>query len=140
MSPSEPAEIHTHRARPVPVPALRALLDKEGWWPERGVGELARILEAGPAVAAWDGEEVVGFARAVTDGVSRAYLEDVIVSRDRRGRGTGRNLVRALHRELGGQVTVTAFFHQGLRTFYEELGYRPTRQLVAHRRGEGETR
>ena len=133
MPPSVRVEIQTHRARPIPPASLRALLDDEGWWPERGERVLARILEAGPALAAWDGERLVGFARAVTDGVSRAYVEDVIVSRDRRSRGIGHRLVRALHRELGDEVLVSAFFHSPLRTFYEHLGYTPTRQVVAHR-------
>ena len=136
MPSPERAEIQAHRVRPIPPPGLRSLLDQEAWWPDRGESVLARLLEAGPAVGAWDRERLVGFARAVTDGVSRAYLEDVIVSRDQRGRGIGRRLVHAVHRELGDGVMVSAFFNPPLRTFYERLGYTPTRQVVAHRRAE----
>lgn len=120
--------------RPSRWPVFGRSSTRRGWWPERGERELARLLEAGPAVAAWEGERLVGFARAVTDGVSRAYLEDVIVSRDQRGRGIGGRLVRAIEAELGEGVLVSAFFHAPMRAFYEQLGYTATRQVVAHRR------
>lgn len=40
--------------------------------------------------------EMVGFARAVSDGVAFAYLADVFVLPDHRGRGLGRELVRTM--------------------------------------------
>ena len=39
---------------------------------------------------------LVGFARAVSDGVALAYLADVFVDPDHRGRGLGRALVAAM--------------------------------------------
>ena len=79
-------------------------------------------------MAGWRGHEVVAFARAVTDGECRAYIEDVVVGRDHRRHGIGGRLVRALHEELGGGMIVTAFFHTQLRSFYGRLGYTATRQ------------
>ena len=72
-----------------------------------------------------DGEQVA-FARVVTDGAVFAYLCDVYVDRDLRGRGLGRWLVSAVRDELAGQgvkrlllVTNTA---QGV---YAPLGFEP---------------
>jgi GNAT superfamily N-acetyltransferase len=42
-----------------------------------------------------DGEQV-GFARAISDGATYAYLADVYVLRDHRGRGLGLELVREI--------------------------------------------
>ena len=54
------------------------------------------MLQASPAVGAWHGQELIGFARAVTDGILRAYVEDVIVAPGWRGRGVGRALLAGL--------------------------------------------
>lgn len=69
----------------------------------------------------------VGFARAITDRATFAYLSDVFVLEAERGRGLARFLVECLqaHPELQGLrrwllVTKDA---QGL---YERLGWRPT--------------
>ncbi|MGO9781026.1 MAG: GNAT family N-acetyltransferase, partial [Streptosporangiaceae bacterium] len=39
---------------------------------------------------------MVGFARALSDGVALAYLADVYVLEGHRGRGLGRALLRAM--------------------------------------------
>lgn len=129
-------DVLSHKARPIPPAGVRALLDEEGWWPSRTEGNIASLLALGPAVGARDGQELIAFARAVTDGEARAYLEDVVVKRDHRGGGIGTELVRRLHRELGADVTVSAFFHPSLGDFYRRLGYVSTRQVVAHRHDE----
>ncbi|WP_238159047.1 GNAT family N-acetyltransferase [Mycobacterium sp. MFM001] len=47
------------------------------------------------AYRAADGQ-MVGFCRAFSDGVAMAYLADVYVSREDRGRGIGRGLLRVM--------------------------------------------
>jgi GNAT superfamily N-acetyltransferase len=52
----------------------------------------------------FEGERQIGFARAVTDRATFAYLADVFVVEDRRGRGLGAWLVATVldHPELQG--------------------------------------
>jgi GNAT superfamily N-acetyltransferase len=126
--------IALHRHRPIDPLALKGLFEQERWWPERTATDLVRVLERGPAAGAWYRGRLVGFGRAVTDGVFRAYIEDVVVSADHRGRGVGAALVTALHRELAPVHVISAFFDPSLTDFYARLGYRATRQRVAHRR------
>lgn len=45
---------------------------------------------------AFDGDELVGFFRALSDGISDAYLLDLIVHPDYRNRGVGDALTRAI--------------------------------------------
>lgn len=132
MSDSDCVIVQPHRARPIPGSGVRTLFDQEGWWPDRDEAMLARLVAAGPAVGAWSGGELVGFARLITDGTCRAYLEDLVVKRDMRGRGIGGELVQALHRELPDGAIVTAFFGPRLEVFYRRLGYSATHQVVAH--------
>ena len=81
-----------------------------------------------------DGAQV-GFGRAVSDGVTVAYLADVYVLEAHRGRGLGLALVREIV-EGGGAPDVHWLLHtadaQGL---YEQLGFRagPTRYPLMER-------
>ena len=67
--------------REIPAEGVLKLYRAEGWWPERTAEQVCAVLRAAPAVGAWHGQELIGFAWAVTDGILRAYVEDVIVSR-----------------------------------------------------------
>lgn len=120
------------RERAIPPGAVLRLYREQGWWPERTTDQVARVLAGAPAVGAWAGGEFVGFARAVTDGTFRAYLEDVIVAERHRRRGIGRALVDALRDELAGVARVSLFCPPALVSFYEAAGYQPTAQVVLH--------
>lgn len=123
-------------ARPISPESVLALYAAEGWWPERTPEQVARLLDAGPSVGAWDGERLVGFARAVTDGVCRAYIEDVVVARDMRGGSLGRRLMEALRERLGATLApgavVSLFCGPDLVPFYEWNGFTFTSQRVGH--------
>lgn len=126
--------IAPHRVRPVPPDSVLRLFAEVRWWPDRTADDVAAVLESGPAVAAWDGDEVVGFARAISDGRVRAYVEDVVVAASHRRSGVGQAMIRALHGELAGLDVASVFFHRELEDFYVGLGYIPTRQVCAHLR------
>jgi len=82
----------------VDVEAVHDSLANESYWaagrPRAVVERLVR--EADRVVGAYDGDRQVGFARAFTDGATLAYLADVYVPPDYRGRGVGAELVRAI--------------------------------------------
>lgn len=122
-----------HHIHPVTAQSIQALYAEESWWPERTSDAIAQMLTHGLTVGAWDENELVGFARAITDGVFRAYIEDVIVSKRYRGRGLGRQLMESLHQQLEGVGVVSVFCHAALREFYSQTGYTFTSQSVGHR-------
>jgi GNAT superfamily N-acetyltransferase len=129
------AEVVTklHRERSIPPQAVRDLYSHAGWWPERTVAQIERVLDAAPAVGAWDGDRLVGFARIVTDGVCRAYVEDVVVHEQYRGRGIGRALMDRLLNEVDDGLVVSLFCKPWLVPFYERQGFQPANQVVLHR-------
>jgi hypothetical protein len=55
--------------REVPAEGVLKLYWAEGWWPERTAEQVRAVLRAAPAVGAWHGQELIGFARSVTDGI-----------------------------------------------------------------------
>jgi ribosomal protein S18 acetylase RimI-like enzyme len=74
--------------------ALQALLDGHSFWARgRQRQELSAMLGGSQAVvSAWQGQELVGFGRASSDGLFRAVLWDVVVDKDHQGRGLGRRI------------------------------------------------
>lgn len=77
------------------------------------------------AVVAVDGPRVVGFARALCDGVSNGYISVVAVAADRRGQGVGRELVRRLVGDDAG-ITWVLRAGRGSGGFWERVGFRPS--------------
>lgn len=126
-------DVVPHHTRPIPAAGVRALYQQADWWPERSEDAIAEVIANGPAVGAWDGDRLVGFARAVTDGRFRAYIEDVVVDASHRRSGCGTALLAALQSELAGIDVVSLFCHRDHADFYERAGFNFTRQRIGHR-------
>lgn len=85
--------------------------------------ELRRSFENSAVVAfAWDGDRIIGKARALSDGVCNAYVVDVWTHSDYRRRGIASRLMRLLAEGLDGQHIY--LFTDDAEEFYHQLGYR----------------
>lgn len=73
---------------------------------------------------AFAGDQLVGAARAISDGVYTAAIFDVCVLPSHRGRGIGRRLVRSLVDGLKSQFVVLVC-DKNLREFYADSGFGP---------------
>jgi GNAT superfamily N-acetyltransferase len=84
--------------------ALWEFLSTSAYWARwRTRDHVVRQLEhAWRVVAAYRDGEMVGFARAVSDGLSLAYLSDVYVLDAHRGHGLGKALVQTMIEEGPG--------------------------------------
>lgn len=130
-------EYRTHADRPIDPLKLRRLYDQEGWWPERAGRQIAGMLAEGESIAAWYGDHLVGFARAISDGRFRAYIEDVIVHRDFHRSGIGTELVDRLLSSLRDVHMISLFCDPALIPFYEARGFQTSSQVTMHRRMNG---
>lgn len=115
--------LSTDRSR-LDLEAVLAMLHDSHW----GAGVTRRILERAVAnsicAGVYRGDEQLAFARAVTDLATYAYLTDVIVAPDARGRGLGSWMVETFlaHPDLQGLRRVTLFTRDA-RALYEKLGF-----------------
>ncbi len=116
--------------RPIAAAAVRRLYDGAGWWPDWSLGGIDRAIEASVAVGAWDGEKLVGFARAISDGEHRAYVEDVVIDPEYRGRGIGEGIVAALVGAIGEVHIVSLFCEPERVEFYGRSGFRASETAV----------
>ena len=109
----------------IDVDAVHAYISGESYWGRGRPRELVERSIAGSlrVVGLYRADEQVGFARAVSDGATVAYLADVYVLAAHRGRGLGLELVREIvEGETGSEVrwllhTVDA------QALYRRLGF-----------------
>ncbi len=82
------------------------------------------LANSKPVVTAWDKNQMVGFARATSDGIYRAAIWDVVIHPDYQGAGLGRKLVQTVlaHPHVSRVERVYLMTtHQ--QTFYERIGF-----------------
>jgi predicted GNAT family acetyltransferase len=92
-------------------------------------------------IFAWDGPEIVGKARALSDGVCNAYIVDVWTYTPYRRQGIATNMMRRLLARLAGQHIY--LFSDDAVPFYTRLGFSVQESglgLVVGRWLENETR
>lgn len=119
----------THDA--IDLGQLATLFTAAGWgWRAEDPATLAALVEGSRfVVSAHDGERLVGFARAISDGVTNAYVGNVSVLPPYRGRRIGAELVRRL---LEGRDTIRFFLHAapGVQDFYRKLGFEDASDML----------
>ncbi len=116
--------------RPIPAAAVRRLYDGAGWWPDWNADGIERAISESVAVGAWDGKRLAGFARAISDGEHRAYVEDVVIDPEYRGRGIGEQIVAALVEAIGDVHIVSLFCEPERVEFYGRNGFRASETAV----------
>lgn len=83
---------------------IAGLYRAQGWW-QAGDDEspqlIPRLITGSHCfVVALKGEDIVGMGRAISDGVSDAYIQDLTVRSDYRNQGIGRRILQTLLERL----------------------------------------
>ena len=77
---------------------LKKLLNDNALWAKnRTINDLKKCLSNSDVVISlWVGEEIVGFGRALTDGIYRGVLWDIVIDQNHQGKGFGTLIVKNL--------------------------------------------
>ena len=124
-------ELDDDRSR-IDVAEVHRFLAEESYWARGRAYETVETLvrEASRVVGLYAGARQIGFARAVSDGVAFAYLADVYVLPEFRGRGLGFELVREAV-DRGPLAHVRWVLHTAdAHEFYARLGFGPPSPLL----------
>ncbi|MDD3282417.1 MAG: GNAT family N-acetyltransferase [Candidatus Cloacimonetes bacterium] len=70
-------------------------------------------------------EEIIGMGRAISDGFSDAYIQDVTVWENERGKGIGKGIIKELIRFLEAHEIqwIGLISEPGYEDFYSKLGF-----------------
>jgi GNAT superfamily N-acetyltransferase len=124
----------------VDVAAVHDFLSNHSYWAAgRDRHTVERLVrQAQRVIGLYDEGRQIGFARVVTDDASVAYLADVYVLPEFRGRGLGLELVRFTVDE-GPYADRKWLLHtQDAHALYEKLGFgRPTPKVMERDRSAG---
>jgi aralkylamine N-acetyltransferase len=78
-------------------------------------------------VAAYYDGHIIGMGRAISDGTSDAYIQDVAVLKKYRGQGLGKQIINKILDHLKGIPTlrwIGLIAEPGTTPFYEGLGFK----------------
>ena len=77
---------------------LQKLLDNNAFWAKnRTVNDLKKCLaNSDVVISIWVDNEIVGFGRALTDGIYRGVLWDIVIDQNHQGKGFGKLIIKNL--------------------------------------------
>jgi N-acetylglutamate synthase-like GNAT family acetyltransferase len=114
------------KTTPSDLVQLQALFQVAAFWAQdRSLEDLGVALaHSHPIISVWDNNDLIGFARATSDGIYRATIWDVVIHPDYRSAGLGQQLVQNLlahpHLNRVERIYLMTTHHQ---KFYERIGF-----------------
>ena len=119
-----------------PVDEIVELYKAGGWWKESYNKALINSMIAGSfaftVVVDKSIKKAVGMGRVISDGISDAYIQDLVILDDYRGQGLGKKLVNFLvnHCLSEGIKWIGLISEPGQETFYSNLGFSQMKNYV----------
>jgi ribosomal protein S18 acetylase RimI-like enzyme len=105
---------------------LHELFNLAAFWAKgRSIEDLGiAIAHSNPVITIWDGEKLIGFARATSDGIYRATIWDVVIHPDYRGTGLGSKLVETVLSHPHVRKVERVYLMTTLQQeFYKKIGF-----------------
>tara|TARA_Y100000991_G_C21821628_1_gene284143 strand:- start:159 stop:614 length:456 start_codon:yes stop_codon:yes gene_type:complete len=116
---------------------LQQLLDRNAFWAKnRTINDLRKCLaNSDVIVSLWVGSEIVGFGRALSDGVYRGVLWDIVIDQKHQGKGYGKLIVKKLLKARKIKNTKKIYLMTtNKKLFYSQIDFKEvtTQELLIH--------
>lgn len=100
------------------------ILERQGLSHGIGKEQMELAFRRSYAVAfAYDGDQLIGTGRALSDGISQAAIYNIALEDEYRGQEIGRRIIESLIAQVPG-CTVILYTHPRTVAMYEHLGFR----------------
>ena len=109
---------------------LQRLLDANAFWAKsRNINDLKKCLaNSDVVVSLWVGNEIVGFGRALTDGIYRGVLWDIVIDQNHQGKGFGSLVIKNLLSSKKIENTKKLYLMTtNKKLFYEQFNFKEVR-------------
>jgi len=113
-----------------PLEAIVELYQDAGWWQEspqarKAIPLMIRNSFCFILVQENSSQKIVGMGRALSDGCSDAYIQDVVILKSFRQKGLGAKLIQELtsYCQKKGLEWIGLIGEPGTKSFYEKLGF-----------------
>ena len=106
---------------------LQKLLENNTFWAKnRTIKDLKKCLaNSDIIVSLWVSDEIVGFGRALTDGIYRGVLWDIVIDQNFQGKGFGKLIVKSLLSSKKIQNTKKLYLMTtNKKLFYSQLDFK----------------
>ncbi|WAL60371.1 GNAT family N-acetyltransferase [Thermocoleostomius sinensis] len=114
-------------SRKLDLRQLQDLFEMTAFWAQGRTPEAWAVALANskPIVTVWDGDRLIGFARAMSDGIYRATIWDVVIHPNYQGAGLGRKLVETvlMHPHVN-RVERVYLMTTKQKEFYQRIGFK----------------
>lgn len=111
----------------ISVQQFTQLLQQSGLGERRPVADTdclqGMLSNSNLCVSAWDGEELVGIARSVTDFHYACYLSDLAVKEDYKRAGIGKKLQQLSQAQLGPKCKLILIAAPAANDYYLHIGF-----------------
>lgn len=92
--------------------------------PLNDLSRLKKMLDnSNLVITAWDGDNLVGVARAVTDFSYCCYLSDLAVNKEYQKQGIGHELVAETQKQIGEECNLVLLAAPESMEYYPKIGF-----------------
>lgn len=110
---------------------LKHLFVQTTWAAKREDLGIKKMLESTTVfVTIRENSKLIGFGRAITDGIYRALLDDIIVDSTYQKKGLGKVIVEQLLQQLTDVEEIFLNTRPGLEGFYKKFGFEKAKTLT----------
>ena len=130
------SEIETRIVDEWDLEEILLLYQAAGWWEEGADTSLIQVLMkqsyAFSVAVHKKTNKAIGMGRVLSDGVSDAYIQDVVVLEEWRGKGVGTLIIQTLIKQcLSNQITWIALISEpNQEGFYVPLGFKKMKEYT----------
>jgi N-acetylglutamate synthase-like GNAT family acetyltransferase len=112
-------------ARSISAEQLASIFTRSGInRPTHNLVRMQKMVDtADHLVTAWDGDQLVGVARSLTDFCAACYLADLAVDRDYQASGIGRELVERVRAGIGADPILLLLAAPTAMGYYPKIGF-----------------